>query len=180
MKKNEIKKRYLAIGIIIFVFIIILSSNVNATIIIGKITKNERVKEKILSEEPKYCKSSCLGCIYGQTRFFIDDTSWVTSPLPYVLVDAGIRSVRSNLSGHYQLQGLPIGRTYSVIYSIKGFKSKTIMITLSKENPCVEINIVLEGTKAIFLDICGHNTVLSTHIFHKLITVISFPKNYYY
>lgn len=118
---------------------------IDATTIIGKTAEvdikkgNDRIDEIENQDESTTC-----GSIYGHTNFFLDDNTWNSARLPFTLIDAEIKRTRSNKSGFYTLYGLCIGETYSITASFVGFKSRSVTVTLTPDEPNEEINFYLE------------------------------------
>ena len=119
MKKKNYNKN--VVKLIIFLLLIIsIAPNINAFIL-----------EKTIDEY----ETLCIGSIYGNTHTAY---CWSWMPVNFARVDAGIKKTYSTFNGFYIISGLPLGRTYSVTASKKGYHSKTHHITLTKDCPAVK------------------------------------------
>jgi hypothetical protein len=91
-------------------------------------SKKDRSTERTETED-----SSCGGTLYGST---CTKYCWSFNPVPLALVDAGVKKTISGFPlGSYELTGLPLNQELTVTASKPGYKSDTIKITLTNEQP---------------------------------------------
>jgi hypothetical protein len=96
----------------------------------------DKSKTKSINEEP-----TCFGTILGHTHM---KYCWAWCPVPFAKVDAGIKQTISLANGFYILTGLPLGRTYTVTASKRGYHDDTKEVTLTVEEPYKEIYLDLQ------------------------------------
>lgn len=89
-------------------------------------------------------ESTCLGVIDGFTSYI---TAFHTEPLPFTLVevkgDLLYRRDRSNIISYFRIAGLPLGKTYNVTASKRGFNSETKTAILTSDEPKVRLFLTL-------------------------------------
>lgn len=84
-------------------------------------------------------KPNCFGSVYGQVRYS-PNGYYGDMPTYYTLVKIGKKfDIVSFLDGSYKISGLEIDKTYTLYYYNPKFKTKTAIVTLTKENPNVEL-----------------------------------------
>ena len=80
-----------------------------------------------------------FGSVYGQVRYS-PDGYYGDMPAFYTLVRIGNKfDFSSMIDGSYEINGLPLDQTYAVVYSCPFFKTKTTTVTLTTEEPNVEL-----------------------------------------
>jgi hypothetical protein len=117
MKNNKNKIIQIMVFLLLIIFI---TPNLNASIL-----------KKTIDED----ESLCTGMIYGHTHTAY---CWSWVPVNFAFVDAGIKNTYSTFNGFYVLSGLPLGKTYTVTASKKGYNAKMHQITLTRDCPVVK------------------------------------------
>ncbi len=146
MKKHE--NIIATIGAVALLLGVMLTPSINAMMLEGKtvetttktmIAKEDKMTEKIESND---YKPGCFGSIYGYIEYYF--LQWaIHTPIAFALVDAEIKSTRSNIIGYYELKDLPINQSYTVTVTARGYKSKSIDVHLTSERPNEMINFYL-------------------------------------
>jgi len=95
-------------------------------------------KENIKNSE----KTEYLGKIYGYTHCYYG--LWTFDPLAHVVVRIGLKITRSNSNGYYEITGLPLNRTYTVIANHLCYIRSVEKVTLTAEKPEKELYIDME------------------------------------
>jgi hypothetical protein len=81
-----------------------------------------------------YPDESYGGTIYGYTGEHFD--TWGSSPVPFALVDAGIKKTISAFPmGYYRITGLPLNQEITITASKKGYHSDTLKHTFTELRP---------------------------------------------
>jgi len=109
-------------------------------------TKDETVKKELrdiqpIDDDTAASKTNNLnnniientGKIYGYTH--CSHGVWTWDPIPYTWVRVGLRITRSDNRGYYELNNLPIDRTYRVIANRLGYLKTVNKVTLTQEKP---------------------------------------------
>ena len=73
---------------------------------------------------------SCGGTIYGHTLESHD--TWGAYPVPFALVDAGIKKTISGPLSNYRITGLPLNQEITITASKKGYHSDTLKHTFTE------------------------------------------------
>jgi len=77
---------------------------------------------------------SCGGTIFGYTVESYD--TWGSSPVPFALVDAGIKkTISAYPMGYYRITGLPFDQEITITASKKGYCSDTLKHTFTEKRP---------------------------------------------
>ncbi len=83
---------------------------------------------------------SDVGRIYGYTYQII---GWETFPAPFTHIQAGGVQDISDIYGYYELNDLPLNRTYELKANKLGYEEVTVFVELTLEELEVEINLLL-------------------------------------
>jgi len=154
------KKIAITIGVSILLLGIVLMPCINATTLWEKklvepveivvVKENNQIGENENHEEPSCLVSiyekddskarainqdlSCGGTIWGYTGDHFD--TWGSSPVPFALVDAGIKKTISAWPmGYYRITGLPLNQEITITASKKGYHSDTLKHTFTELRP---------------------------------------------
>ena len=80
------------------------------------------------------------GSIYGITYQII---GWEVIPVPFAYIESENGHTISNLWGYYELSNLTFNHCYEIEASKLGYKSDSVLVELTDNNPSEEINFLL-------------------------------------
>jgi hypothetical protein len=87
-------------------------------------------------------KTEYIGKIFGYTH--CSHGVWTWDSVPHAFVRVGLKITRSDSTGYYEINGLPINRTYRVVANHLWYYRTVKKVTLTEEKPEKELYIDMQ------------------------------------